>query len=289
MRTGSLDWFTILLLGHMTTAPWNMFINNQGFIEKRLNYVAPVAKISSNATAASTSNPDTNDVDSGNAKTKPVYTSGIAQVLNENKLCSQTVSKADKQQLICMYEFCSAYQAENRFDSGPECPMPVIGNSQTDQEKDTLDICFPDMSKFEETFFTKNIQNLTANYNACKAKSGETNSAYAVFWANSLTTVALAISFISTVASTKLVQIVPEKFRIKGVWSSVVVIFVLNLLFSWIVYLPTAYFVLTLGMSAIIIFTSIMFQSTAFSITGQMDFKYIVCLMEGQGLVEGFL
>lgn len=31
-------YMAVLLMGHMTTAPWNMFINNQAFFQSRLNY-----------------------------------------------------------------------------------------------------------------------------------------------------------------------------------------------------------------------------------------------------------
>ena len=31
-------YMAVLLMGHITTSPWNMFINNQAFFQSRLNY-----------------------------------------------------------------------------------------------------------------------------------------------------------------------------------------------------------------------------------------------------------
>jgi len=37
LKNFSATWFAVILMGHMTTAPWNMFINNQGWFIARLN------------------------------------------------------------------------------------------------------------------------------------------------------------------------------------------------------------------------------------------------------------
>jgi hypothetical protein len=339
------QWFAILLLGHMTTAPWNMFINNQGFIEKRLNFV-PVASIpeiknenfknslqkqnSANQTRNNVQDILNSDLVDSSQNTLDATTRDdnnqipalkeikitLPEKIQKNRSIKQQkeqqhnqqtniiFTKSETKQLQCIS--CSL-QLENRIEQPKNkngtfiesmnddhflatCLLVLDKNNDTSVLEDITNCDEGDnencewynkIKSFNNNINDKNFLKIINNYKKCMKDS---KSIYAKFWASNLSTVAMLISFCSTVLSTILIKIISEKFRIKGVWTIAFIIFLLCLIFAWTIYNPKLYFGLTLTLSTIIIFSSVLFQTTAFAFCSCMSYKFVVTLMEGQGL-----
>lgn len=248
VKTLSPMWFCLILMGHMTTAPWNMFINNQGWFQGRLNYIEPTKS---------------SQID--------------LQSAEQDSFSNSTASPKElEQELKCLYDFC--------IPNKPSTQLTCQWNYDLDQfEKDMQS---PDWKKeLKANFDNENELLAYQSYKDCmKESGGPVMSPYAKFWASNLSTVSMLISFLSSMICTILVQKMPESTRTYGVWLAVFSIFAINIAMAWLVYSQVAFFAITLSLAAIIIFSGMLFQSTCFSILSTMHFTYIVTLMEGQGL-----
>ena len=177
-------------------------------------------------------------------------------------------NKPENSEITCIYKFCSQDLTECKFASIDNRPNAKI--FQKDENKNI----------FEK------INNGQAynNYTACLSEQGHKNSWFANFWASNLATTSMLISFVSSILSAILVRYLPQRLRIYGVFSVVFFIFAVNILLSWTVYNNAAFFGITLTFAALIIFSAMLFQTTAFGILSPMHFQYVCVLMEGQGL-----
>ena len=244
LKNFSATWFAVILMGHMTTAPWNMFINNQGWFIARLNLEPPKAaltvvkegNVSSTANVVTAKTPLVTEAEPETRNSIPLG-DATAELKSNQSVTDTGKEKAEKeaeaeakkwQKIACLYEFCLKDPQDKDNYCGEDWPATL--NNQTFENFKNSAKTIASVKANEAYIRDLSQENNAFNdYEKCLAALGDKpNSKLANFWASNLSLVSMLISFVSSIFCTILVQKMDERLRTYGVWGAVFLIFLIK-------------------------------------------------------------